>query len=72
MKMYHLERALKDLKNDKSRDYKGLINEIFKHDVIGDNLKHSLLLMFNKLKKEKLIPQFMIYSNITLLPLGWI
>ena len=43
-----LERALGDLKNNKSRDPEGLINEIFKKGVIGDDLKLSLLSMFNK------------------------
>ena len=41
--MKELERALKDLKMNKSRDSEGLVNEIFKNDVIGTNLKKSLL-----------------------------
>ena len=45
--MSDLERALGDLKNNKSRDPEGLINEIFKKGVIGDDLKLSLLSMFN-------------------------
>ena len=42
--MSDLERALKDLKKNKSRDHEGLVNEIFKLDVIGDDLKRSLLM----------------------------
>ena len=57
-----------DLKNNKSRDNDGLINEIFKKNVIGDDLKRSLLLMFNKLKQKQLIPIFMNYANITTVP----
>ena len=63
-----LEKALGDLKRNKSRDPEGLINEIFKLDVIGDDLKNSLLIMFNQVKKKKMIPSFMNYSNITTVP----
>ena len=63
--MLDLENALARLKNNKSRDYDGLINEIFKKTVIGEDLKRSLLIMCNSLKKKKLIAQFMNNSNIT-------
>ena len=63
--MDQLESVLSNLKNNKSRDHEGFINEIFKPEAIGDDLKKSLLLMFNKLKKEKEIPRFMNYANIT-------
>ena len=63
-----LEQALKDLKNNKSRDPEGFINEIFKPNVIGSDLKDSMLVMFNKLKKEKLIPKFMNKTYITTIP----
>ena len=66
--MLDLEGALGDLKNNKSRDDEGLINEIFKSSVIGEDLKKSLLLMFNRLKEEKIIPIFMNYANITTVP----
>ena len=66
--MDDLEKALKNLKNNKSRDFEGYLNELFKKDVIGDNLKKSLLIMFNKLKKNKLIPKFMNFCNITTVP----
>ena len=45
--MKDLDKALADLKNDKSRDFEGYINEIFKADVIGTNLKESIITMFN-------------------------
>ena len=66
--MKDLNNALRDLKNKKSRDHAGYVNEIFKHGVIGTNLKQSLLLMFNKLKLNKLIPSFMQFANITTVP----
>ena len=63
-----LESALRDLKRNKSRDFEGLLNEIFKMDVIGSNLKDSLLEMFNSLKLEGLISEFMNFANITTVP----
>ena len=48
--MSDLEGALGDLKNNKSRDNEGLINEIFKIIVIGDDFKKSQLLMFKQMK----------------------
>ena len=66
--MKDLDRALSHLKKNKSRDFEGYINEIFKLNVIGVDLKKSLLLMFNKLKKEKMIPDFMNFANVTTVP----
>ena len=65
MTMADLEKALSNLKNNKSRDFEGLINEIFKTNVIGSDLKQSLLKMFNGLRIKKLIPEFMNWPNIT-------
>ena len=66
--MADLEEALRNLKNNKSRDFEGYLNELFKLDTIGDNLKESILMMFNKLKRKKLIPMFMNFCNITTVP----
>ena len=66
--MGDLEKALADLKNNKSRDFEGLLNEIFKENVIGTDLKNSLLIMFNLLKAKKLIPEFMNNANVTTVP----
>ena len=66
--MKDLEKALSDLKNNKCRDFEGFINEIFKVNVIGDNLKKSLLIMFNKLKMKKMIPSYFNFANITTVP----
>ena len=63
-----LEKALSNLKNNKSRDFEGLINEIFKTNVIGSDLKYSLLKMFNGLRINNLIPEFMNWPNITTVP----
>ena len=64
--MQDLDEALKQLKNNKSRDNDGFINELFKKDVIGDDLKKSMLKMYNKLKKK--IAIFMNFANITTVP----
>ena len=64
-KMEDLEKALNNLKKKKARDSEGLKNKIFKLDVIGDNLKLSLLHMFNRLKSEKMIPKLFNITNIT-------
>ena len=62
--MSDLDKALANLKNNKSRDAGGYINEIFKDGVIGKDLKKSLLLICNKLKREKLMA-FMNVTNVT-------
>ena len=66
--MKNLDEALSKLKNNKSRDSLGYINEIFQPDTIGDDLKASLLVMFNQLKKKKMIAKFMNFANITTVP----
>ena len=66
--MSDLDTALKCLKNNKSRDPSGFVNEIFKPGVIGTDMKNSMLQMFNILKTENVIPDFMKFSNITTIP----
>ena len=66
--MSDLEKALSDLKNGKSRDFDGFINEIFKNNIIGDDLKISFLDMFNKLRTHKMIPISFNFANITTVP----
>ena len=66
--MKDLEAVLKNLKMNKSRDFERYLNEIFKLDVIGDNLKESTLLMINMLRRKQLIPIFLNYCNITTVP----
>ena len=63
-----LDNALAKLKSNKSRDFEGFCNEIFKENVIGTDLKKSLLVMFNNLKKNNQIPKFFNCANITTVP----
>jgi hypothetical protein len=53
------------LKNNKSRDPQGFINEIFKPGVIGNNLKKGILLLVNGVKDNFHFPFFMQWANIT-------
>jgi hypothetical protein len=57
--------VLKKLKNNKTRDPQGLINEIFKPGVIGMDLKLAILNLFNGIKVELYFPQFLQFANIT-------
>ena len=66
--MQNLDLALSKLKTKKSRDFEGYANEMFKDGVIGCDLKMSLLMMFNKIRKESYIPKFMNFANITTVP----
>ena len=57
--------TLKQLKNNKTRDPAGLINEIFKPSVIGKDLKEALLKLINGIKREFYFPLEVLNSNIT-------
>ena len=63
-----LFRVLSKLKNNITRDHEGYLNEIFKPDVIGEDLQQSLLMLCNKLKSEQIIPLFMLLVNVTTIP----
>ena len=60
-----LEKVLSKLKTVKSRDPKSWICDIFKEGVIGTDLKLSLLMMFNKMKDEVVVPELLRTANIT-------
>ena len=60
-----LDKVLKKLKNNKTRDPHGLINEIFKPGVIGRDLKLAMLSLFNGIKTQFHIPKFLQFANIT-------
>ena len=54
-----LENVLNSLKKGKCRDPDGLVREIFRPEVIGDDLKLSLLMLLNKIKDTGVVPKFM-------------
>ena len=66
--MDDLEIVLKNLKSGKSRDPKGISREIFQPSIIGSNLKQSLLTLFNKIKQQGTIPEFMKETCISTIP----
>ena len=63
-----LEEVLQKLSENKSRDPHGLNRSIFHTNCIGNDLKESLLTMFNKLKINGDIPDFMKVATITTIP----
>ena len=60
-----LDNVLKKLKSNKTRDPHGLINEIFKHGVIGEDLKLAMVNLFNDVKIHLKLPEKLQYANIT-------
>ena len=63
-----LEDVLKSIKKGKSRDPEGISRDIFHDSIIGSNLKESLLVMFNQLKQQGIIPHFMKKALISPIP----
>ena len=66
--LYDLERVFKSQKNGKCRDRKGLVNELFKPGVAGEDLIQSILHMLNIAKEKLHIPEMMKKVNIAMLP----
>ena len=60
-----LMKVLASLRTNKSRDASGLIYELFKPGVAGEDVIHSLLMLINMMKKECQIPDFMKTVQIT-------
>ena len=63
--MDELEIVLEHLKKDKSRDPLGYANELFKPKIAGVDLKKSVLILMNLIKKEQTIPEKLKFCNIT-------
>ena len=66
--MSELERGLDDLNQGKARDPEGLCAELFQNQVIGKDLKNSLLLLLNKIKEQGVVPNFMNVTSVTTIP----
>ena len=63
--MDDLSAVLRSLKNEKSSDPFGLVNELFKPGVAGQDLKLAILKLANRIKKEGEIPEILQYCNIS-------
>ena len=66
--MLELDNVLKTIKKNKSRDPDGLSRSIFHSDCIGSDLKRSLLIFFNMLKTNGIVPEFMKKATISTIP----
>ena len=63
--MNHLEKAIKGLKTNQSGDPSGIINELFKPNVMGQDLALGLLDLMNGIKTELTVPEVVTLANIT-------
>jgi hypothetical protein len=63
--MEDLQRILKKLKNNKTRDPSGYLNEVFKPGVIGRDLANGLLNFINGTKSSLYIPEMLRLANIS-------
>ena len=60
-----LDKVLKSLKNNKTKDPLGMINEIFKPGIIGADLKKALIDLFKGVKENSTLPDYMLLENIS-------
>ena len=60
-----LIKVTKNLKMRKAADPMGLINELFKPGVAGEDLERSLLMLCNDVKSQCDVPAFLEMTNIT-------
>ena len=63
--MDDLNIVLEKLKNEKSPDPFGFVNELFKPNVAGQDLKLAILKLVNRIKEEGRLPDILKYCNIT-------
>ena len=64
-KMKDLNKVLRFLKNNKSRDPFGLCNELLKDGVAGEDLKCAVLKLVNRIKHEQKYPEILQNCDIT-------
>ena len=62
--LQQLDKVLKSLKNKKTKDPNGIINEIIKPGIIGSDLKNALLELFDGIKSNLFLPEYMMLENI--------
>ena len=63
--MDDLEKVLKNLENDKSRDAEDHANELFKESAAGSDLLKAILKLMNLIKEKQKCPKIMEKCNIT-------
>ena len=62
-----LEEVTKTLKNNQTRDPNGMINEIFKKNVMGQDLQLAVIELMNGIKLTFDFPEYMELANISTL-----
>ena len=55
--MEDLDKVLKYLKKNKSRDSMGYANELFHPNVAGQDLKSAVLKLMNRIKTDQIFPE---------------
>ena len=63
--MEDLEEVLSKLKEGKARDPNGWTNELFRNEIAGKYLKISMLMLFNRIKMNNQIPEFIKSADVT-------
>ena len=58
-------KAAKTLKTNQTRDPNGMINELFKENIMGEDLQLALLKLMNGIKATFSFPEFMQLANIS-------
>ena len=66
--MDELDFVLRNIKTGKARDADGMVREIFKLNIIGHDLKLSLLTLLNYIKEKGEVPDFMRKAHISTIP----
>ena len=64
--MTELNKVLKNLTTGKCKDPDNFICDLFKDEVIGSDLRKSILLLVNNMKSQIKIPSDLKSSNITI------
>ena len=64
----HLENVLKLLKKKKCRNHQGNVNELFRYEAVGSDLKIFILYMMNRTKEKLEIPPNMMDVNVVTIP----
>ena len=60
-----VEKITKSLKNNQTRDPNGMINELLKPNIMGKDLKFSILQLMNGIKHNLFFPDYMQLANIS-------
>ena len=66
--MEELDNVLRTSKTGKARDPEGMVRELFQPNIIGSDLKLSLLYLLNNVKATGVLPKFMRKATIITIP----